>query len=329
MPVNDWLIPLLLPGSRRALLGALGLYVALIGGLLSGCAVPIAPYHAEPRFYGSGRSLADGVPTFIVVGKTTRDEVLRELGPAEVEAVDRSWLYYESDFVKTEAGVYVLGAVPFGANLFKSVTYTSLLRRLLVRFSEDSLVSSADFRSQECEASEFEPDYDRVRTAQELKSCEIVTQGLEMRRQRENERFAAAIPAADGPAERFDNALWKDGAAQLSDYEHHGTGALNCRSIDVSEKNRGILAISSRALIFLPKVSVTSGAPPDPIRVPLADIAATKEIRSWMENTISVDVRRHDGSYVSFTVCGRVTSSVYSVRTARAMLEKWLSRSPD
>jgi hypothetical protein len=143
-----------------------------------------------------------------------------------------------------------------------------------------------------------------------------------MRKQREKERLADGIPAADGPAEQFDNALWLDGTSRAAS---SGKPPLLCFTSPV----RGILAISSQALIFLPKDPATRGAPPNPIRVPLADIAAVSEITTEFVSLVSVDVKRRDGSYVAFALCAPREGGPDNLRVkaARALLEKRLSKS--
>lgn len=327
--MNDSLVSRLLPGSLRAVLRKLGggLCFGLIGCLLGGC-VPLAPYSSEPRFYGSGRALLDGVPSFILVGQTSRAEVLKELGTAEVQAADGSWMYYESDYLRDESGYWFLVLAPYAGPGRMTTSNTMVFRRLLIHFSGDSVVTSADFYAQECKDIWRIHDERQDLPEKVLQSCDILKRGVELRRQREHQRYALGILAADGPTERFDLALWNDGNSE----GFLGTirRGLQCTP-DVLKRDRGILAISNQALIFLPKVAVPSGAPPEPIRVPLADIAAVSEIGALLIGSVSVDVKRHDGTYVSFALCKETFPYADSQRVtaARILLERRLSKSAE
>ncbi len=114
----------------------------LTATLLLGCVIPIpvpARYH-----YSSRQNMSQGVPEFIVQGKTTREEVLLALGQADGAALDESWLCYGCAYGKGGVVVFIY-PVP-AAPTFESVEYT----RLVVYFDESGVVERTQFEKRTC-----------------------------------------------------------------------------------------------------------------------------------------------------------------------------------
>lgn len=129
--------------NGRGPLERLGIAAALLVSLLSyGCALPLVPGYEE----GSRENLSRSVPKFIVSGKTTREDVLLELGEADGKALDESWLSYGCAFGR--GGVLFVMAAGGGAGGagVEAVEH----RRLVVYFDEQGVVERAQFDKKHC-----------------------------------------------------------------------------------------------------------------------------------------------------------------------------------
>ena len=92
----------------------------------------------------SRQNIGEGLPGFIVEGKTTRDEVLMRMGePDERGHFDR-WFGYESR--RSMGGV----AIGMNAPLLAVGSYTMRYRRIVLNFSDQGVVESAAFAQREC-----------------------------------------------------------------------------------------------------------------------------------------------------------------------------------
>ena len=92
----------------------------------------------------SRQNIGEGMPSFVVEGKTTRDEVLMRMGePDERGHFDR-WFAYESR--RSMGGVAIAMNVPPVA----VGSYTMRYRRIVLNFSDQGVVESAAFAEREC-----------------------------------------------------------------------------------------------------------------------------------------------------------------------------------
>lgn len=112
--------------------------VLLASALLSGCPIPLPAGYES----GSRENLGEGVPDFIVQGKTTRAEVLLALGAADGRAADEHWLSFGAQYGRGGV-IFILGRGGLGAERFES-------RRLVVYFDEQGVVERAQFDRKGC-----------------------------------------------------------------------------------------------------------------------------------------------------------------------------------
>ena len=263
---------------------------AALAAALSGC-LPI-PYALEPGFRGSRSDLGDAVPAFIVPGQTARAEVLQRLGAPEVEALDSSWFYYESDYLIQNSGVLLLiggpgGALPVGA----SGTEAKLHRRLFLRFGPVGEVADADFQTEKCVASTGAP----------AQPCRILARGVELREER---RRAVLDALSTSQATRFDGALWKDGEGLPSMWANLRDDPLNCAW---ARKGFGTVLVLEDSILFVPPQASAQGPPPVAVRVERAGLAKIEPFGPSLVNvyeTSGIQMTRKDGRLVSFTLCG-------------------------
>lgn len=107
---------------------------------VGGCVLPVPAYYAS----ASRHNLSETSSQFIVPGRTTRIEVLFELGAADVRADEDRQLRYESAY---HGGGVLISAWPMAAAGSSSVTY----RRLDIYFDEDGVVKRKHFEEKVCQ----------------------------------------------------------------------------------------------------------------------------------------------------------------------------------
>ena len=194
--------------SSRAIhsIGICALVVAL-----SGC-VPLAPYARGPGSIESHGPLGEDIPVFIVAGETTRQQVLVHLGAPQIEAIDGSWSYYESDYLKSESGAWYLIAIPFLAGTIARIPDTNefSFRRLYIAYTADSRVSSASFAEQKCH-DVYKYSHIEFPSKPDAAKCPILHRHLDLKQARLSERMESAIPSGQGVVQWFEHALWHRG----------------------------------------------------------------------------------------------------------------------
>lgn len=128
--------------TMRGLLRRVVIAVASVA-VLTGCPVPLVPrYESESR-----HNVGERLPDFIVEGTTTRADVLLHLGEPDGRDPEDRWFAYGSRY--NEGGVLFVAFGPGGAGAAvgtKSVRY----RRIVVRFDDRGVVTSAGFVERAC-----------------------------------------------------------------------------------------------------------------------------------------------------------------------------------
>ncbi len=120
---------------------------------LAGCVIPIP---TPPGDMASSRlNIGDAVPAFIAVGRTTRDDVLLDLG--EPDFVSQHEQIYTYVRVSSEGGVMLVGGAGMGAG--GAIGSESMLYRFLtITFDKRGMVASA--RSEQARCRQAQPDQD-------------------------------------------------------------------------------------------------------------------------------------------------------------------------
>jgi outer membrane protein assembly factor BamE (lipoprotein component of BamABCDE complex) len=117
---------------------------AVIAGaaVLAGCPVPIVPHYES----GSRYNIGERMPDFIVEGATTRDDLLLHMGEPDGRGPEDRWFTYGSRY--NEGGVIFVVGGPGGVGGVgaSSIRY----RRIVVRFDDRGVVSSAGFVERSC-----------------------------------------------------------------------------------------------------------------------------------------------------------------------------------
>ena len=126
------------PGSIAVLAAAL---------LLSGCIV--VPYKAPQGYQdGSRTDLAAAVPDSIVKGKTTRDQVLQDMGKPDSQGPD--WFIYSSTSKQSGLGLFFCAATKYQIGCGDARRQVWDYRRLVLRFDAAGVVSEARVDSASC-----------------------------------------------------------------------------------------------------------------------------------------------------------------------------------
>jgi hypothetical protein len=108
--------------------------------VLAGCVIPIT--EGNP----SRSPLGDTVPAFIKSGKTTREEVVLQLGEPDAVGANERWMMFGS--VKNLGGALVLLPAPTIAGFQTTETRYG---RLLLRFDQAGVVCQSTFETQACQ----------------------------------------------------------------------------------------------------------------------------------------------------------------------------------
>jgi outer membrane protein assembly factor BamE (lipoprotein component of BamABCDE complex) len=125
-----------------------GFAAASLFAVLGGCmpvpyVIPALGYTADSR-----HNLSDRVPTFIVQGRTSREDVLFELGDPD-EAIDDGRVFvYLSAYRRGGMGTMVLVYMAHDIPAFNS--QRTLFHRLTVEFDPAGRVSSASAETRNC-----------------------------------------------------------------------------------------------------------------------------------------------------------------------------------
>jgi len=314
--------------------------VALLAVVVGVSACIAVPYARQPGFRGSRSDLGDAVPEFIVVGQTTREEVLARLGHAEVEAPDGSWFYYRSHYLKSEHGFWVAVGVGMGAAAAGTVPSDSvvLARRLWVRFSSDGVVGEVSSDRGECKGldaafieadkrGEFDGEHGiwYPECFAEGTGRPVIQRDLDMLALRASMR--RAIATTDGSAEpgsRWFSAKWRDQKAKkkkLFASEFHRS--LQC------DHEFGELLLTPEFLLFFPHESSHAGVPAPPVRIARDSIVEVRGMEAGRprsrEDRRATDLTLRDGRQVSFAVCERYADPILGTRRSDAVADTdWL-----
>ena len=123
--------------------------VAFVAAILISC-IPV-PYVVLPGPLSDSRTnVPTEVPTSIVVGSTTRREVLLALGEPDGRGTNDRWYSYGSAVGQGGAGVFAVGAGGGGAMAGYASRETVEFHRFLVRFTELGIVSDVALETKRC-----------------------------------------------------------------------------------------------------------------------------------------------------------------------------------
>lgn len=303
--------------SSRAIhsIGICALVVAL-----SGC-VPLAPYARGPGSIESQGPLGEETPEFIVAGKTTRQQVLAHLGAPRIEALDGSWSYYESDYLKSESGAWYLIAIPFLAGTIARIPGTNefSFRRLHITYTADSRVSSASFAEQKCH-DVYKYSHIEFPSISDAAKCPILQRHLDLKQARLSERMQSAIPSGQGAAQWFEHALWHKGQGR---YMLGIVDELQCFR-EANRRLEGVLGISRDELVFLPGEKSPVGGAANIEKIPIAQIQDLNVIDGLLDKGMGIDIELFMGQKVSFAFCkdGSNASDVKKTSEAASLLKR-------
>lgn len=274
--------------SKRRLLPMLVGTLLVASLVLQACALPVI---MEPGFYDTRSNLGEGIPPFIAIGKTTRAEVVVNLGEPDIQALDGRWFFYVSDYLKSASGIVVIMFSAGKGGALPLVDTEVIFRRLFVGFSADGIVESANYYIQECQGVPPSAFAD-TRSAEK---CPLLRRDLELRQQRQNERMRAAVPEGDRDVRWFERALWVQGkrAGWYSSTE------LRC----MDNHNTGMLSISTQSITFLPREQKPTGHSVKFTRISRSEIAKVEMINPFLNEDVGIDILLKNGNSASFALC--------------------------
>lgn len=290
---------------------------------LSGC-VPLAPYSRAPGSFESYGPLGEEMPAFIVAGKTTRHQVLERLGAPQIEAIDGSWSYHESDYLESESGVWYLIAIPHFASTIARIPSTNefSFRRLHIVYTADSHVASASFAEQKCHDI-YKYNHIEFPSKTDAATCPILQKHLDLKQIRLSERMQSAIPSDQGVAQWFDHALWNNAKGK---YMLGIVDELQCFR-DQNRRLAGMLGISPDELVFLPGEKKPVGNAASFEKIPLAQIQDLDVIDGLLDKGMGIDIELLNGQKISFAFCkdGSNASDVKKTSEALNLLKRHIA----
>lgn len=128
--------------------------IAVLVGTLAGCIVLPVPVHQGSAPSAESRTNIEGTAPQIVVGRTTRTQVLLTLGEPDGRADDDRWFSYRTQLSRGGwrwAAVWVglngVGGTPVGD--------WNTVRRLVVRFDDSGVVASVEAQEKNCNGCRF------------------------------------------------------------------------------------------------------------------------------------------------------------------------------
>jgi hypothetical protein len=126
-----------------------------LAACLAGCIPYVYPVLPGARS-DSRTNIGNAVPTFIVIGKSTREDVLLSLGEPDGVGASEEWVSYGA--ARRRGGVG-FGFVADNGGIDARLKVVEF-RRLLVRFDTNNVVSEATMRIANCSESTFNMDHD-------------------------------------------------------------------------------------------------------------------------------------------------------------------------
>ena len=243
--------------------------IGVLASLLSGCPVPLLPGDES----GSRTNVPDQVPGFIVVGKTTRGDVL--LGVGEPDTASENQRQFTYDRYTRRGGALFIGAANGGVGGFvvERVTY----RRLTVLFDEAGVVTSAELDRDTCTQGGLDLDGHYPCLAPPVADL----------------GFAGSIDASrpSGQGRAFDDVLWYE------DTQGFDLARLIRRNVPETPI-RGVLLVTDTALELYPTAADSASAPL--FRLEYANVAAVSVATFGLSKRVVI--RRRDGGYASFAI---------------------------
>jgi len=277
---------------------------------VAGCVIPLPSGESAT----TRRNVGDSAPESIIVGKTTRAEVVSLLGEPDSASQDGALMVFGRD--TTRGGVMiVLPGAPAG---FLAVGWTDVTnRRLVVRFDAHGLVSDATMERKDCVRGVVGMATGSGGWGVESAPC-LDVGGQDLTAPAEDAR----LPTDEGEIARYDMSTWT-------------IDAQSFREGDV--RRVGVLAIADRSLVFLWKWQVRGGVvtqEKQPVRlkpgvtIPYTQMVRIEIVKFGFSRLLIVESRgRH---FDMFQVPGRAFTTNVETEAAAEELkmraDRWRAR---
>ncbi len=243
--------------------------IVVVGMALAGCVIPLSARDADSR-----QNIGDTVPDFIVVGKTTRADVLLTLGEPDDASDNGLWFAYTRS--SREGGFLFLVSGQGGPSSEKMVS-----RRVIVTFDEAGVVTSTK--------------YERVPwTAGEVGAGPSMSRGPWASGEYLFPTDSSGVSGEGGiiAGKAFAPALWHKGIRGWAEVKafHLEPPAIE-----------GSLFVGDNAVFFFSPNADNKSTPL--LKLPYTDIADVYIEKFGLNRRVVV--KRTDGSYESFSVVQR------------------------
>ncbi len=256
--------------------------IILISMTLTACLIPLSARNEDSR-----QNIGDSVPDFIVVGKTTRADVLLTLGEPDHASDNGLWFAYTR--TSREGGVLFLVSGQGGPSSENMVS-----RRVIITFDESNVVTSAKYERMPWKAGEIGIGMSMSRGPWETGEYLFPTDSSAVNE--DGRTIAGKV---------FAPALWHKGIKGWAEVK-----ALHLEP-DATE---GSLFVGDAAIFFFSPNADSKSKPL--LKLAYADIADIYIDKFGVDRRIVV--KRTDGSYESFTVIRRTGMRVDAKSTEDA-----------
>jgi outer membrane protein assembly factor BamE (lipoprotein component of BamABCDE complex) len=272
--------------------------ITLISMILTACPIPIP----KGDLSDSRQNLGDSVPEFIVVGKTTRAEILMALGEPDGASEHSEWFVYLRT-ASTGGVVFVVAAGGgMGGVSFEGMT----ARRLLIYFDTDGVVKRAAHDTVACSANSVLVGSSTT-AAHQTDPCTRKSPGDAPTQ----ELWANATLDDERPYQVFASTWWHPGVR----------GFERIRALQPeTPPTKGTLVVGARSLRFVLPESDSKSDPLIKVDYPaIADVFVDKFGRGRR-----VVIQRLSGTFESFSISGGVaTDSEATEKTGELIKARW------
>jgi outer membrane protein assembly factor BamE (lipoprotein component of BamABCDE complex) len=272
--------------------------IVLMSMTLAGCPVPMTP----GDFSGSRLNVGDRVPDFIVVGRTTREEVLLALGEPDGISEHSEWFVY----LRTASTGGMAFVVAAGGGVGGAFIGGISARRLVIHFDDDGVVKSAKHKFDSCSANSVvmgNASSENSKTEPCLRKApdDVATK----------EVLASAQSTTNPPYQAFTSSWWHPGV--------RGFERLSQFQLE-DPPTKGTLVVGMNSVRF---ISADSDSQSDPLLKVEYPAIAEVYVDSFGFSR-RVVIKRTNGAYESFSITsGSWTDAAYTESAGATIKSRW------
>lgn len=272
--------------------------ITLISMILTACPIPIP----KGDLFDSRQNLGDSVPEFIVVGKTTRAEILLALGEPDGASEHSEWFVYLRTASTGGVAFVVAAGGGMGGVSFEGMT----ARRLHIYFDTDGVVKKATHDTVACSANSILVG-NATTTPNQTDPCTRKSPG-----DASTQEVLANVTLDDErPYQAFASTWWHPGVR----------GFERIRAMQPeTPPTKGTLVVGAKSLRFVLPESDSKSDPLIKVDYP----AITEVFVDKLGRGRRVVIKRLSGTFESFSISGGVAADSDSTeKTGELIKARW------